>query len=409
MLNVVVLNGGRGAATLLPALLAGKGLHVTSVVNAYDDGKSTGEVRRFFGMLGPSDIRKVQELMLPQDDLDYAANLQLFRHRFPLDAGHDETIAKLSTFANGESAEFADARFESGPVAKALRAMVGEFLVGLRPIERVRGAPFSFSDCATMNIVYAGSFLVFGRDLEQATRFIERLFKLRGVVLPTSIEDKKLVALCENGQMLYSEAEIVEPRSNVRIERIHLIDNYVDRARFEPLSTDEKRCFLDRHHCSVRVSVSVELALRHADIIIYSAGTQHSSLYPTYLATGLARTISYNRSALKVFVTNIAFDYDTPNYKASDYLRGAYRYLNIPEPQRIPMQDLFDVILVNKSQLKPRETYVEYDEEGYADIPVSRIVEAFESLSPPGKHDGVKIFKTILDLYERSSCASMRA
>ena len=38
---------------------------ITSVVNAYDDGKSTGEIRKFFGMLGPSDIRKVQELMLP--------------------------------------------------------------------------------------------------------------------------------------------------------------------------------------------------------------------------------------------------------------------------------------------------------------------------------------------------------
>ena len=65
MLNVVVLNGGRGAATLIPTLLSRQGLHVTSIVNAYDDGKSTGEIRRRFGMLGPSDIRKVQELMLP--------------------------------------------------------------------------------------------------------------------------------------------------------------------------------------------------------------------------------------------------------------------------------------------------------------------------------------------------------
>jgi 2-phospho-L-lactate transferase/gluconeogenesis factor (CofD/UPF0052 family) len=60
MLNVVVLNGGRGAASIIPALLCREGLNVTSVVNAYDDGKSTGEIRRFFDMLGPSDIRKVQ-------------------------------------------------------------------------------------------------------------------------------------------------------------------------------------------------------------------------------------------------------------------------------------------------------------------------------------------------------------
>ena len=95
MLNVVVLNGGRGAATLIPALLDRQGLHVTSVVNAYDDGKSTGEIRSFFGMLGPSDIRKVQQLMLPRDDLNYDAHLALFNHRYPL---HCERETVLEDF-----------------------------------------------------------------------------------------------------------------------------------------------------------------------------------------------------------------------------------------------------------------------------------------------------------------------
>ncbi len=36
MLNVVILNGGRGASSIIPALLARQGLHVTSVVNEYD-------------------------------------------------------------------------------------------------------------------------------------------------------------------------------------------------------------------------------------------------------------------------------------------------------------------------------------------------------------------------------------
>ena len=84
MLNIVVINGGRGAATLIPALLDRQGLHVTSVVNAYDDGKSTGEIRSFFGMLGPSDIRKVQQLMLPKDDPHYESYFALFTHRYGL-------------------------------------------------------------------------------------------------------------------------------------------------------------------------------------------------------------------------------------------------------------------------------------------------------------------------------------
>ena len=47
------------------------------------------------------------------------------------------------------------------------------------------------------------------------------------------------------------------------------------------------------------VSPGVALALKQADIIIYSAGTQHSSLYPTYMAGGLASIIADNGSAQK--------------------------------------------------------------------------------------------------------------
>lgn len=403
MLNVVILNGGRGAAAVIPALLARQGLHVTSVVNAYDDGKSTGEIRRFFGMLGPSDIRKVQELMLPVDDPDHEASLHLFRYRFPLNCERAEVLAHLHRFVDGTQADLVGATVVSAKSRSALQSFVREFLLSLNAIEQVSDDRFSFADCSIMNCIYAGAFLVFNRNIEQATRFIDRLFKLRGTVLPTSIEDKKLVALRENGQMLYSEAEIVELRSNVRVERIYLLDKLLDKSRFASLSTADKRYYLERHHCYVGVSPGVKLALQQADIIIYSAGTQHSSLYPTYMSAGLAQAIADNKSAYKVFVTNIGADYETPSYLASDYIRGAHRYLNLSDPRDYSMEELFDVVLVNQSRLKADETYVDYDEAGFADVPVRRVVDAFESPSSPGKHDGAKVVQTILALYEAAT------
>jgi 2-phospho-L-lactate transferase/gluconeogenesis factor (CofD/UPF0052 family) len=403
MLNVVIFNGGRGAATVIPALLARQGLHVTSVVNAYDDGKSTGEIRRFFGMLGPSDIRKVQELMLPKDDPDYNASLRLFQYRFPLDCDRIEVLSQLHRFADGNQTDLVGANMTSFKVYSAIRSFVREFLVGLSNIEQVTGEQFNFADCSIMNCVYAGAFLVFNRNIEQATLFIDRLFKLRGTVLPTSIEDKKLVALRENGQVLYSEAEIVELRSNVRVERIYLLDKLLDKTRFETLNTADKRYYLQRHHCYVGVSNGVRLALQQADIIIYSAGTQHSSLYPTYLSAGLAQAIADNHGAYKVFITNIGADYETPNYKASDYLRGAHRYLNLSDERSYSMDELFDVVLVNQSSVKADETYVEFDQDGFADIAVQRVVDLFESPASPGKHDGVKLVQTILNLYQTAS------
>jgi 2-phospho-L-lactate transferase/gluconeogenesis factor (CofD/UPF0052 family) len=403
MLNVVILNGGRGAAAVISALLSRQGLHVTSVVNAYDDGKSTGQIRRFFDMLGPSDIRKVQELMLPKDDSDYLANLHLFQYRFPLSCEREKVLDHLRGFATGDHADLIGAKLNSAKVRSSLQSFVHEFVNGLSAIEQVSGEEFNFADCSIMNCIYAGAFLAFNRNIEQATIFIDRLFKLRGTVLPTSIENKKLVALRENGQMLYSEAEIVELRSNVRLERIYLLDKQLDKTRFETLSTEEKSFFLERHNCFVSVSNGVKLALQQADIIIYSAGTQHSSLYPTYMSAGLTRAIADNHSAYKVFVTNIGADYETPSYKASDFIRGAYRYLNLSDERDYGFHELFDMVLVNQSRLKADETYVEYDEDGFIDIAVPLVIDAFESTDSPGKHDGDKVVQTILDLYETTS------
>ena len=403
MLNVVVINGGRGAAALIPALLAHQGINLTSVVNAYDDGKSTGEIRRFFRMLGPSDIRKVQELMLPESDPDHAASLHLFRYRYPDDVSRVQALAELRAFSAGKTDGIVGAYFTSAKITNALRRFVAEFLDGLAVSEKVMGQELSLADCSIMNCLFAGAHLAFDRNFEAATKYIDRLFKLKGTVLPTSIEDKKLVALRENGEMLYCEAEIVELRSNVRIERIYLIDGSLDRGRFESLSLAEKRYYLQRSQSFVEVSVGVKHALQQADIIIYSAGTQHSSLYPTYLSSGLATAIADNKAACKVFLTNIGADYEPPTYKASDYILGAFRYLSMSGQRTYEMSELFDHVLVNESRLKPDETYVEFDREAFESIPVPLLVGAFESSVSPGKHDGPVVIETVLALYERST------
>ncbi len=400
MLNVVILNGGRGASTIISSLLARQRLHVTSVVNAYDDGKSTGSIRRFFGMLGPSDIRKVQELMLPKNDPDHENYVTLFQYRFPLDCNREDVLEQLKLFLDSESIELIGIRLNNIRVREKLKVFLAEFLTGLNTIEKTRQEQFDFADCSIMNCLYAGAFLTFNRNIEQATKSIDRLFQLCGTVLPTSIEDKKLVAQRENGEILYSEAEIVELRSNVRIERIYLLDQILDKSTFATIDNNEQRSYLERHHCYVGVSPGVRLALQRAEIIIYSAGTQHSSLYPTYMSTGLAESISDNHSALKVFITNIGADYETPRYKASDYILGAHRYLNLSDERNYGMEELFDFIFINQSHFKDDETYVEYDEEGFHDISIPCLVDLFESEDNPGKHNGTKVVKTILDLYK---------
>src|SRR5258708_2471751 len=150
MLNIVVLNGGRGAASIIPAMLRRQGLNVTSIVNAYYDGKSTGEVRRFFDMLGPSDSRKVQELMLPQNDAHHNASRALFAFRYPLDSSRAEILADMRSFADGANS-IAGIEVASPTIRSALQIFVREFIDGLEVIEQARGDRFEFGDCSLMN------------------------------------------------------------------------------------------------------------------------------------------------------------------------------------------------------------------------------------------------------------------
>ena len=145
----------------------------------------------------------------------------------------------------------------------------------------------------------------------------------------------------------------------------------------------------------------LELVL--ADIIIYAAGTQHSSLYPTYLLSGLAEAIADNKSASKIFITNIGADYETPTYKASDYILGAYRYLNLSDARDYSTRELFDAVFVNKSNFKADESYVEFDESNFENIDVDLIVDEFESRNSPGKHDGQKLIEVILKIFKLDS------
>lgn len=403
MLNVVIINGGRGASTLISKLLEQNGVHVSSIVNAYDDGKSTGKIRDLFDMLGPSDIRKVQGLMLPKSDPDFEVNQRLFLYRYPKNCARSQSLKELNEFASKKTEILAGVRFSNKKVEYALRQFIKEFLCGLESEEKMRGVRFNFKDCSIMNCLYAGAFMIFDRNIEKASNYIERLFRLLGRVLPTSIENKVLVAQLENGNILYSEAEIVEMRSNVRIDRVYILEKYLNKERFEKLSIEEKRYYLERHNCFISVSEKVRLSLQQADIIIYAPGTQHSSLYPTYMSSGLAQSIADNQSTLKFFITNIGADYETPTYKASDYVKGAYRYLRMSDHRRYAMEDLFDYIFINKYHNRSNRDYVEFDEQSFKNIPIDLIVDNFESCEKSGKHDGGKLTEKIMLLYEENS------
>jgi len=95
-LSVVVFSGGRGSSVLSRELIANPRIDLTLAINGYDDGMSTGEVRRFLGdALGPSDFRKnASHLARTLRTCDDAAVTELDR-RLPVGSTRDAAIAEL--------------------------------------------------------------------------------------------------------------------------------------------------------------------------------------------------------------------------------------------------------------------------------------------------------------------------
>ena len=90
-----MFSGGRGTESLAKAFVAHPQIELHLLVNAYDDGLSTGRLRQFIpGLLGPSDFRKNFANLIPDSDEAGNALKRLLEYRFPetLDAENAKWI-----------------------------------------------------------------------------------------------------------------------------------------------------------------------------------------------------------------------------------------------------------------------------------------------------------------------------
>ncbi len=84
-INLVLFSGGSGTQSITEALLKHTQISLRILINAYDDGHSTGRLRRFIpGMLGPSDVRKNINRLMPVAERCQQALRSISDHRLPV-------------------------------------------------------------------------------------------------------------------------------------------------------------------------------------------------------------------------------------------------------------------------------------------------------------------------------------
>jgi len=388
VVSVVLFSGGRGSDVLSRQLIGHPDVALTIAINGYDDGASTGEVRRFLGdSLGPSDFRKnasrvARELHSCPDGI-----IDVLDTRLPDPCSAEDALRALEGVAAA-----------GGPqVRRRVEAVKGELQ---------SGRPFEFSDCAIGNLVFAGCYLVCGRRFNDA---VDDYCALLG--LPPGLVDNVtdgtnafLVALERDRGVLVSEAEIVDAKLKNRISDVFLIDrplSEADRSTLAGLSASQCADRLAARSTLMPLNPRLRERIAAADLIIYAPGTQHSSLFPSYLTKDLSRAIASNLTAIKLLVTNIQADAEISGSTAVDIVERAVYYLKEKGKLPLPVPTLITHYIINDPKILetgPDAGYVPLGHlETLEDPRLVRIGHYEDGVS--GRHDASKVLAPFLQSF----------
>lgn len=247
--RVVAVGGGNGLAALLRGLKAHTS-NLTAVVTMADDGGSSGVLRRDMGMPPPGDIRNC--LVALADDESLIG--RLFQYRFP-DGG-------------------------------------------------LQGHSFG-------NLFVAALAEVTG-DFERAVQESTSVLKVRGRVLPSTLEDVTLHAQLVDGAEVSGESTITAA------ERLPL------RVWLTPQTPRPLPQAID--------------ALQHADVVVLGPGSLYTSIIPNLLIPEVRQAIRRTR-AWVVYVCNVMTQPgETDGYTAGDHVEALYRH---------GLSGMIDAVLVN--------------------------------------------------------------
>src|SRR5690606_19348765 len=239
-------------------LLARKDVSLTLIVNGYDDGASTGAVRRFLGdSLGPSDFRKNASRVASATSTATPALVDLLDRRLPVEPAAARAAFDAIVADGGASAGLNPAD------AAGVRQRLEAFLA-------VPGAhDFPFTDCAVGNLVFAGSYLLRGRRFNAAVDDYCGLLGLPPGVIDnvTNGENAHLVAIDRQGIVLSTEETIVDARRQNSIDEIFLIDRPLPGGAW---TAERARDFFHEHAAHITLNERAAARVDAADLIVYA-------------------------------------------------------------------------------------------------------------------------------------------
>lgn len=297
-MKIVIFSGGTGSIAVQRGLYHAlderlDGIDTKIIVNAYDNGLSTGAVRKVMNgqILGPSDVRKNQTTRLELKN-PTSPWLQFLNDRV---TAEPHTIADICKKKIGQlMKELA----KEGPLVDSSNVLFGA-------IERYAALPLAtkieYDNFSLANIVYAGLAHANGNSLRTAARLMAEAMNIPDNVLLNDDTSMFLGAITQSGRRVTDEAEIVRWGN----EAEPFFDVF----------------FVDANGADARPELCLEAwqAILEADLMILSSGTQWSSLIPTYASNGFKTAVNNSRATVLMVMNRIP-DKDSPSQTASDII-----------------------------------------------------------------------------------------
>jgi 2-phospho-L-lactate transferase/gluconeogenesis factor (CofD/UPF0052 family) len=405
--NVVLFTGGRGSSVLSSELIKSDRIALTLAINGYDDGLSTGEVRRFLGdCLGPSDFRKNASRLASRLRTCDERLVSILDLRFPVGYGLADAVQCFRLLRGGASP--AD-EFQA-KLARLVEAVGPRTLeplaVRLDRFEAEAGSrPFAFGDCSIGNLVFAGCFLHVGRQFNPAVEDYCGLLQLAPGLIENVTDGRNacLVAVDQQGRLLATEEAIVTSATPQHLQDIYLLDRTPAAAEVEGLAAGGPEAlarYLAAHSVTPAPNPRLLEKIARADLIVYAPGTQHSSLFPSYLTPGIGAAIARNFKAVKVLITNLHEDAEIFGNSAVDLINKALYYLTEKRRLSVPTPALITHYLLNEPGKRESGAYVPLGHlESLEDPRLVRIGNYEEGVS--GRHDAAKVLTPFIKSFLR--------
>lgn len=305
--HIVAIGGGTGLSTLLRGLKTHT-TNLTAIVTMADDGGSSGRLRRSLGLLPPGDLRNCLAALSDDEQL----LTQLFHYRFPQGELGGHSFGNL--------------------FIAALAGVTGSFERGL---------------------LEAG-----------------RVLTVRGLVLPSTLEDVALVA----DKMPVQNVQAVRVRGESRIPEL---PGLIRRVHLEPNDPQA-------YPMAIR-------AILNAEMVVLGPGSLYTSVMPNLLVPDVVNAIRASK-AFKVYVCNIAGqEGETDQYDCVDHVRAIEDHVG---------KDLFDVVLAQDGGSPGLPEGVHAVGPPDQSLNYGKVLANLADPENPWRHDSTRLGARLLELLE---------